>query len=148
LDLIGEGSLRGELEEQVRRQGTQELVRFCGFTADIEKAIHNSLFVVLVSEKEGQGVVTLEAAAFGRPTLLTAVHGSIDLLPPVRKLKNGAVFGHVKQLADTLEEWFSNPESAVHEGECFFEFLRMLSDPSAIAEKYEEVYQKMLEGSV
>ncbi len=147
LDLVGEGSLRSELEAQIHRDGTQELIRLLGFTTDVSSMIGNSLFAVLVSEVEGQGIVTLEAAAAGRPSLLTAVPGSIDLLPPGRKLRNGVRFGDVKELADALEEWFTHPEDAIEEGERFFHFLKASSDPSRIAHDYREVYQRILAGS-
>jgi glycosyltransferase involved in cell wall biosynthesis len=145
LDLIGEGSLRAELETQVRRDGMQELVRFRGFTAETENAIQDSLFAVLVSAWEGFPLVTLEAAALGRPTLLTAVPGSIDVLPAGRRLKNGLEYGNVGQLADTLEEWFSEPKRVVEEGKEFFQFLKVASNPAAIAEKYKEVYRGIIE---
>src|SRR6202044_791262 len=68
LELVGEGVLRKSLEEQSRREGTQDLIRFCGFHADVSTFIRDSLFAVLVSEIEGQGIVTLEAASMGRPS--------------------------------------------------------------------------------
>jgi len=147
LDLVGEGSLRSELESQVKGDGTQELIRFLGFRADVSSVIGESLFAVLVSEVEGQGIVTLEAAAAGRPSLLTAVPGSIDLLPPGRRLRNGVPFGSVKDLADALEEWFAHPKDVIEEGERFFQYLKASSDPGKIASEYREVYQQILAGS-
>jgi glycosyltransferase involved in cell wall biosynthesis len=148
LNLIGEGSLRADLEAQVRRDGTHEVVRFYGFTAETESRIQDCLFAILVSEWEGQGIVTLEAAASGRPSLLTAVPGSVDLLPPGRSLKNGLEFGNVEQLADTLEEWFSDPRRVLQEGERFFQFLKGTSEPAAIAGKYTDVYRTIVEGTL
>jgi glycosyltransferase involved in cell wall biosynthesis len=148
LDLVGEGSLRNELEAQAERDGTGGLIRFLGFTSNVSAVLENSLFAVLVSEMEGQGIVTLEAAAAGRPSLLTAVPGSIDLLPPDRTLKNGVQFGNVKELADALEEWFARPEEVREEGKRFFHFLKTSSDPVKIASEYREVYQQILAGTV
>jgi len=144
LDLVGEGSLRPELEAQTLRDGTQGLIRFCGFTTNISSILGNSLFAVLVSEMEGQGIVTMEAAAMGRASLLTAAPGSIDLLPPGGRLRNGIEFGNVTALADTLEEWFTHPEDVTDEGKRFFDFLKTSSDPSTIAREYREVYQQIL----
>jgi glycosyltransferase involved in cell wall biosynthesis len=124
------------------------LIRFLGFTSNVSAALNNSLFAVLVSEMEGQGIVTLEAAAAGRPSLLTAVPGSIDLLPPDRRLENGVQFGNVEELADVLEEWFARPEDVRDEGKRFFHFLKTSSDPGKIASEYREVYQQILAGSV
>jgi glycosyltransferase involved in cell wall biosynthesis len=146
LDLVGEGSLRSQLEAQVERDGLQKLVRFHGFTDDVSSFISRSLFAVLVSEVEGQPLAVLEAAAMGRPTLLTAVPGSIDVLPPDGKLRNAIQFGNAKALADATEEWFQQPENVVREGERFFRFLRASSDSSTIAWKYKEVYQSILAG--
>jgi glycosyltransferase involved in cell wall biosynthesis len=147
LELVGEGSLRQELEAQVRKDGLQDLIRFRGFTTDVSDAIANCLFAVLVSEREGQGIVTLEAAAMGRASLLTAVPGSIDLLPPNRRLRNGLAFGNVTELADVLEEWFTHPSEVLEEGERFFHFLKNTSDPQQIAAEYRGVYQQILANS-
>ena len=144
LDLVGEGSLRPELEAQVKRDGLEDLVHFCGFKSDVPAVIGEALFAILASEKEGQCLVTLEAAAMGRASLLTAVPGSIDALPPGRRLKNGIRYGDVAELADAIEEWFASPESVVEEGRLFFEFQKALSDPDRIASQYMEVYQQVL----
>lgn len=144
LSLVGEGSLRSQLEEQTVRDGTRELIRFHGYTDKVSDLIDQSLFAILVSEREGQGIVTLEAAARGRASLLTAVPGSVDLLPPDRKLTNGIEYGNVESLADALEEWFRSVDETAEEGRRFFRFLRSSSDPRAIALKYRAVYQKVL----
>ena len=144
LDLVGEGPLRPELESQTRADGTDYLIRFCGFTTDVPGVIDRALFAILASRLEGQPIAALEAAAMGRPCLLTAVPGSIDLLPPGRRLKNGVPFGNVKDLADALEEWFAHPEVVIEEGEVFFHHLKASNDPSRIAREYREVYQQIL----
>lgn len=144
LDLVGEGTLHGALKAQIERDGLSELVRFAGFTSDVSSVISNALFAVLASEMEGQGIVTLEAAAMGRASLLTSVPGSIDLLPPDRQLPNGLAFGDAKALADALEQWFSNPEMVLAEGQRFFKFLKISSDPYTIASEYTKVYRRVL----
>jgi glycosyltransferase involved in cell wall biosynthesis len=144
LDIVGEGSLRESLESQVRRDGTQGQIHFRGYTDNVAKFLDNSLFAILASKVEGQGIVTLEAAARGRASLLTAVPGSVDLLPPDRHLTNGIEFGDVDALASALEEWFANPETTANEGRCFFDFLRASSNPKQIALKYRAVYQEVL----
>jgi glycosyltransferase involved in cell wall biosynthesis len=144
--LVGEGSARPQLEEQVRRDGLQELVQFSGFQTDVLSVMSKALFAILVSKLEGQGIVTLEAAAMGRASLLTAVHGSIDLLPPNRKLPNGIEYGKVQELADALKEWFERPDDVIQEGERFFAFLKNSSDPYEIAGEYKAVYQRILAG--
>jgi glycosyltransferase involved in cell wall biosynthesis len=147
LDLVGEGTLFESLKSQIDRDSLSGLVRFVGFTSDVASVIGSSLFAVLASEMEGQGIVTLEAAALGRASLLTAIPGSIDLLPPGRQLPNGVAFGDVKALADALETWFANPVEVAEEGQRFFKFLKSSSDPNAIAAAYKEVYRQVVAGT-
>jgi glycosyltransferase involved in cell wall biosynthesis len=144
LNLIGEGSLREELEAQVRRDGTESIIRFVGFTTNVTGFIDDSLFNILVSEKEGKPMVTLEAAAMGRASLVTAVPGSIDVIPPDAQLTNGVEFGNVEKLAEVLIEWFEDPEAVVKEGMSYFYFLKNSSDPVKIASQYKAVYQSVI----
>jgi glycosyltransferase involved in cell wall biosynthesis len=147
LDLVGEGPLREELEAQAQRDGIQHSVRFLGFSADVRSIVEKSLFAILASETEGQGLVTVEAAAAGRPSLLTLVAGSVDLLPPDRKLTNGVAFGHPMELAHALEEWFTNAADVVREGQLFFTFLKASGDAGKIAEEYKTVYRTLSAGN-
>lgn len=144
LDLVGEGCLRDDLEAQAERDGIGDLVRFCGFTKDTSPFITDSLFAILASAVEGQPIVTLEAAGLGRASVLTAVSGSIDLLPPDCQLPNRVPFGVPKALADVIEQWFLDPEEVVREGERFFRFLRTSSDSSTIAQGYRQAYKQVL----
>jgi glycosyltransferase involved in cell wall biosynthesis len=147
LDLVGEGSLRAELEAQTVKDGTDSLIRFRGFSNNVAGMIRESLFAILVSEVEGQGMVTLEAAALGRASLLTAVPGSIDLIPPQARLKNGIRYGDVKALADALEQWFANPEQTALEGRVFYHHLESSCKPAIVAEEYQRVYRCILDES-
>ena len=144
LDLVGEGSLRPALEEQVWRDGMGEIIRFRGFREDISAILGESLFAVLASANEGQPTATMEAAAIGRASLLTAVPGSVDLLPPQRRLRNGLAFGQSNELADALLEWFTHPEEVVDEGQRFFEFLKMSSDPVVVGREYKALYEQVI----
>ena len=147
LDLVGEGSLKPELEAQIARDGLEKLVHFYGFTKDVSVNFERCLFAILTSSVEGQPLVTLEAAAMGRASLLTAVPGSIDVIPPEHRLKNGIAFGDEMALADALKEWFTHPEDVLEEGRRFFDFLKAACDPKLIAGEYQTVYQKILAGT-
>ena len=144
LDLLGEGSLRPELEAQVKRDGLQDFVRFCGFHQNIAVIVQQSLFAILASQVEGQPLVVLETASLGRASLLTAVPGSVDVLPPKSQLPNGIPFGDVTALADAIERWFAQPDAVVEEGRIFFAFLQPSSNPSSVAESYRRIYLQVL----
>jgi hypothetical protein len=79
--------------------------------------------------------------------LLTAVPDSIDFLPPARKFPNGLVFGKIERTADLLEEWFARPKDVIEEGAESFTYLRKSSEPHAMAERYNEVYRRIIAGT-
>jgi glycosyltransferase involved in cell wall biosynthesis len=140
--LVGEGSLRGMLQDQARVLGIDHLVEFRGFIRNVSAEIERALFAVLPSRLEGQGIVTLESAACGRASLVTDVDGSRDCVPPDHGLPNRIEFGDVPALADALEQWFLQPERVVAEGRRFFEFLKESSSSAVVAGKYRALYEQ------
>ncbi len=75
LDIIGEGPLQPRLETLARALGIEHRVRFLGKVHHLRLAEHYSQarLHILTSLHEGQGMVTLEAAACGLPTISTDV---------------------------------------------------------------------------
>lgn len=144
LILVGEGSLKEKLSVQVKEFGLESNIQFYGYSSDVNLLYEQSLFSILVSEVEGQGIVTIESAAVGRATLLTDVDGSRDCLPPSRVLPNGLVFGDVIGLASALEYWFSHPAEVLNEGRIFFDFHKEINSFEAVSDKYINVYRRLL----
>jgi glycosyltransferase involved in cell wall biosynthesis len=143
LALVGEGSLRGQLQRQVNKSGLGDLVEFRGFKADIKTEILRAKFGVLTSQVEGQAFAVIEAASCGRATLLTDVDGSRDCLPPNRMLPNGVPFGDLATLASTLQTWLTNPETVKQEGHIFFDFLRRTNSMEVVGQSYARVYRQI-----
>lgn len=75
LHIIGEGWERANLEMLAKTLGIAERVQFCGKVAhDQLPALYQQATIhVQTSRHEGEGMVTLEAAACGTPTVGTAV---------------------------------------------------------------------------
>ena len=63
--LIGDGPLRGELSDQVRRLGLEANVEFLGQRADIEALLARTKVFMLTSRWEGVSIAMLEAMAAG-----------------------------------------------------------------------------------
>jgi glycosyltransferase involved in cell wall biosynthesis len=143
LILVGEGVLKEQLLSQVKELGLDFNVKFYGYSANVNLLYEQSLFSILVSEVEGQGIVTIESAAVGRATLLTDVDGSRDCLPPNKELPNGLVFGDVDSLATALEYWFAHPTEVLKEGKIFFDFHKEVNSFDAVGEKYINVYRRL-----
>jgi glycosyltransferase involved in cell wall biosynthesis len=142
--LVGEGQLRQALERQAEASGIGHAVEFRGFQKDVIPQIEQALFAVLPSRVEGQGIVTIEAAARGRASLVTDVDGSRDCVPAHHVLPNLVRFGDVVGLADALEAWFARPDLAASEGRVFFDYLKSSSSTASVANKYCALYEQVV----
>lgn len=88
LDVVGKGPERPRLEEQVRRLGLEDTVRFHGFVSDdelVERYIDSHAFVLpaVYDEKgdvEGLGVVLIEALSYGRAGIGSEAGGITDII--------------------------------------------------------------------
>jgi glycosyltransferase involved in cell wall biosynthesis len=77
--VIGNGKLRGDLEEEAKLLGLNE-VRFAGSRNDPENFYPALDIVALTSRNEGTPLTLIEAMANARPVIATAVGGVVDLL--------------------------------------------------------------------
>jgi glycosyltransferase involved in cell wall biosynthesis len=80
LVVIGDGSLRAELEQQARETGVAEHVMFLGFRSDIPHLLDAMDGVVLPSLYEGMPLTAIEASAMARPIVATAVDGTPEVI--------------------------------------------------------------------
>lgn len=84
LVLVGDGPLRGDLEEQIRAHGLGERVRLVGWQSNeaVRAWLRDSRALVLPSFAEGLPVVIMEALAVGRPVVSTQIAGIPELVRP------------------------------------------------------------------
>jgi glycosyltransferase involved in cell wall biosynthesis len=110
--LVGDGPLRGELEEQTRRLDIAHRVRFLGVRSDIPAILKAVDLFALTSVSEAASLTILEAMASCLPVVVTEVGGNPEM---VRHGVDGLLVGR------------GNAEAA---GAAL---LRLLDDPSAAA---------------
>lgn len=84
LAILGEGPLRGELEDLMRARGLQEQVTFHGFQKNPYAFIREADCFVLSSRYEGFPNVVLEALACGTPVLATPLGPATEILFGIR----------------------------------------------------------------
>lgn len=72
--IIGDGPERYKVIEEVERLGLRDVVDVPGFvtTAVVHSSLANALCLVLPSRREGYGLVVVEAAACGTPSVVVA----------------------------------------------------------------------------
>jgi glycosyltransferase involved in cell wall biosynthesis len=142
LTLLGEGSLRGELEQLASSLGVADSVRFEGFQTNVSAYIDAAHFLILTSYVEGQPLAVLEGAARGKPSLLSNVDGSRDCVPPHHGQPNLFEPDDHLKLSELIDIWAARVGREISaEGKVFFEYWSNRASPRAVAERHLEVYR-------
>lgn len=104
LTLVGDGPMRGWVEQEIARNGLEQ-VTLTGWqdSAKVRETMKNSGILLAPSFAEGLPVVIMESLALGRPVITTFVAGIPELVKPGR---NGwlAPAGSIEKLCDAMEE--------------------------------------------
>lgn len=78
--IVGDGELRGPLEQQAQSLNLTQNVRFLGFRSDLPRLYADFDVSVLCSLNEGLPVAVIESLASARPVVATDVGGVSDLI--------------------------------------------------------------------
>lgn len=142
--LVGEGALRGQLEEFCIRHDLHS-VRFLGRLPheDALKHIADCDAFILTSIEEGMPAVIIEALALGKPVIATAVGGIPEL---VKDGVNGILIPSrsPEHVAKALERLLTDSGLRKKLGEAAAESVKDYTW-SKMAEKCEIVYQEVLQ---
>ena len=110
LHLLGDGELRGDLQEQIERLGLESSAILCGTVKDMPAAYRSAAILAMSSHYEGLPMALIEAQAYGVPAVSfdcqcgpkeVIVNGQTGLLVPE---------GDVEALAQALLQLIRHPE--------------------------------------
>jgi glycosyltransferase involved in cell wall biosynthesis len=82
IDLAGDGPLQTQIQDESRRRGLGERVRFVGAVSDVRAFWAGHHVAVLLSDHEGSPNALIEAAMAGRPMVATTVGGVPEVVAP------------------------------------------------------------------
>ena len=116
IQIIGEGSLRGQLEHQITENNVADCISLMGFVKSPYALMNESDIVVVSSETEGFSLVVAEALCLGKAIVSTATAGPMELLAN----------GEYGIICD-------------HNATALFESLQSLINDSAELEKYQKL---------
>ena len=102
--IVGDGSLRSDLEAQVQQQNMQSQVALLGFRTDARDLIQLADTVVLSSDREGFPLVMVEALQADKTMASTKVNGVIEWLPAPYL----ADIGNAEQLNAAIQQALSD----------------------------------------
>ncbi|MGH2443899.1 MAG: glycosyltransferase, partial [Chloroflexota bacterium] len=77
---VGDGELRGQMEEYARALGIEQQVRFLGVRADVPNMMAAMDVFVLSSDDEGMPNVVMQAMAAGLPVVATDAGGTDEIV--------------------------------------------------------------------
>jgi len=142
LTIVGAGDF-SEFIDLSNELGVFQRVSFLGVRTDIASLLlsHNSF--VLPSRYEGMSIALLEAMAFGRACVVTAVSGSDDLIESgVNGLKIEPQ--NISALENSLIFLLEHQAEAREFGKKAQERVRVCNSPDKISEEYLRCYTKIL----
>lgn len=142
LVLVGEGSLRSDLEKRIAGHGIGDRVALAGGVLDPRRLYYAFDIAVLASETEGLPNVLLEAAAAGRPLIATdagasreiVIDGETGILVPIDH--RGRMSAAINELAGDPELRSSYGAAARRRAESEFSVARCVTSFAAL---YEEL---------
>jgi glycosyltransferase involved in cell wall biosynthesis len=144
LVVLGDGPLRRDWENLVKRYGLRDVVEFKGYVSHKEKLYYLSKCraLVLPSTFEGFGIVILEAWAFKKPVIVTDVE-------PLNKIVEHRIDGYVaknipKIWAEYIYILMANEELSRQIGNNGYRKLMMEYHIARHTNELEELYKKLV----
>ncbi len=141
--LVGEGSLRKELEENVSLWGLNEKIVFVGWRDDIADVMSIMDILVLPSLNEAVGIVLLEAQSLGVPVVASEVGGIPEM---IRDKETGILVGpgEPAALALAIDDLLSDPERLRSMSAAGKNWVKDRFKAESMVNKISGIYQELL----
>jgi glycosyltransferase involved in cell wall biosynthesis len=140
----GDDCYRRSLEEEAKRLGIADRVRFAGMLVGVDKlaALVDADLFVLPSYQENFGIAVAEAMAAGLPVVISDqvnIHAEVSAAGA-----GGVVPTDATSLATELNRWMSDPDLRQRAGAKAREFARSHYDWTAIAQRWVGHYGRLV----
>jgi glycosyltransferase involved in cell wall biosynthesis len=143
LSILGEGTLRQDLERLTEQLGLAAEVSFCGKVEDVPARLGRSDIFVLPSRAEGMSNALLEAMASGLPCIATRVPGNLSLMQDER---NGllATPDSPDKLAQMMERMARDQQLRMSLGRAARDWVEKNYAMELVADRYIELYERLM----
>jgi glycosyltransferase involved in cell wall biosynthesis len=141
--IVGEGPLRGRLEELCERLKIEDNIIFTGFRSDIKDILATIELLAMPSLLEGLPMVLLEGMAMAKPIVATRIDGITEVL---ENSKTGLLVPAKKphDLAEAIIEILKNKTKANLLGKNARKIVEEKFSVKRMVEQTELVYEKLL----
>ena len=135
-----------ELMTLIESLGLLTRFTFTGYRSDTSRLVAASDVVVLCTHAEGLPLVVLEAMAYAKPVVATAVDGIPEI---IKDGETGLLHAHedAEQLGDQLLFLLKDPDGAVRLGKAGRQFCRERFGQAQFAESMAAYYRDVIEAS-
>jgi len=158
LMIVGDGPLRGELEQQIDQSACADRIVLLGFRADVPRLLKTASLFVLPSLWEGQPNVIAEAMAAGLPVVACDVEGVRATSETGTEQRSSADIGLVRsnvtgvlvppgdliKLQHAIGSLLGAPEELDRLSENTQAYSGKLLTTARMANKYAELYSRLL----
>lgn len=141
--IVGDGSLRQQLQKQAISMGLSGNVHFLGTRNDVASFMVAADLLLLTSDTEGIPAVVLEAGAHGLPVIATRVGGMAEC---VRENETGLLVDREDEtgLAAAILELLEKPARRLAMGQQAMTWIRANFAMEYIAQQYLDFYKQVV----
>lgn len=143
--IVGDGPLRNDLVEYVKRLGLSQNIMFTGLRRDIYSLLRLSdIFVLPSLEREGLGIAIIEAMVCGLPLVGTRLGGIPEV---IEKNVNGLLVtsGNPEELAAAIEKLISDKTVRARMGQMGRKIFEKKFTVAKMTESIESLYDELIE---
>ncbi|UCF40824.1 MAG: glycosyltransferase [Gemmatimonadota bacterium] len=145
LTVVGDGPLRGALEEHAERLGITATTRFVGEVKpqDLARAIGDADVFAFPAVGEGLGLAAAEALILGIPVVATRSGGGVTDIVPTEGAGRLVDAGDAGAMAHAIGELLDNP-AARSLATSLGAALRERFDPQRVAQRFDSLYDRLV----
>ncbi len=146
LALIGDGPLRAQIEELLKRENAAEYAWLAGARDDVPELMRGLDLFVLPSLAEGVSNTLLEAMASGLPVVATRVGGNPELM---KEGESGMLVppADPRAMAAAIQGYFENRDLARRHGQCAREIASSRFGIEVMVTNYLNLYDRLSRGN-
>jgi glycosyltransferase involved in cell wall biosynthesis len=148
--LLGDGALKGEVEQEIARQGLQERFTLPGWVTpqEVIEAFRRSDILFMPSRVEGLPVVGVQATAMGLALVLSQAGGNVDLVDGAAAGpagQNGFLvdLAHPQGFEEALRTLLSSPEKLLACRKASRKVAEKF-DLRGVVESYDQIFTRVV----
>jgi len=141
--IVGDGPLRGNIEQYCKKNNLTKNIKFLGKVEDIREIMKEGDVYVRPSYLDGMPLGVLEAMAAELPVIATNIAGTVEI---IQHGKTGHLIraGNVQELADAIIELLMNPSYMEKIAKNGLKFIQSKYDWADISTEYKKCYEEIL----